>query len=301
MVANGRNYGFDQDLETVFDEDLYDSLMQIDMPNTQNENNTELVIQSDPLPAAAIQNTDNQNETEENINNESMTVNTDQNTKCTTNEQETDTEMQRNASSHPEFDKDFLEMTEVDIQQFIDGNQNKNTLKKTLREVALVTRFLKLRNEHREMHNIPPSELDPLLASFLLTVRKQDGGEYEPSSLRSFVGSVDRKLKRQKYGHTIIVDKSCQDDSFRLTREALKAKQKQLKQQGKGNKPRRAQPLTDEEINLLYQRNVLGDSSPDSLLYTVWLNNCVHFGLRGVNEHYTLRLVFTIVLIQTYL
>jgi hypothetical protein len=41
------------------------------------------------------------------------------------------------------------------------------------------------------------------------------------------------------------------DDSFNLTREALKAKQKQLKQQGKGNKPKRAGIVTDKKTNIL--------------------------------------------------
>jgi hypothetical protein len=42
---------------------------------------------------------------------------------------------------------------------------------------------------------------------------------------------------------TIILNKS---ESFNLTREALKAKQEQLKQQGKGNKPKRACPVLIE-------------------------------------------------------
>jgi hypothetical protein len=40
----------------------------------------------------------------------------------------------------------------------------------------------------------------------------------------------------------------------------MKTKQKQLKLQDKGNKPKRACPPTDEEINILYNRNVLGNS-----------------------------------------
>ena len=64
---------------------------------------------------------------------------------------------------------------------------------------------------------------------------------------------------------TKILNKS---ESINLTREALKAKQKQLKQQGKGNKPKRACPLTDEEINILYNRNILGSHTPQSLLNT---------------------------------
>ena len=38
----------------------------------------------------------------------------------------------------PEFDESFIDMSEHDIQQFIDGQQNKNTKKKTLRGVGLV-------------------------------------------------------------------------------------------------------------------------------------------------------------------
>jgi len=65
---------------------------------------------------------------------------------------------------------------------------------------------------------------------------------------------------------TKILNKS---ESFNLTREALKAKQKQLKQQDKGNKPKRACPLADEEINILYNRNVLSSHTPQSLLSTL--------------------------------
>ena len=67
---------------------------------------------------------------------------------------------------------------------------------------------------------------------------------------------------------------------YTLTREALKTKQKQLKLQDNGNKPKRACPPTDEEIN------ILGSRTPQSLLSTlIWLNNSVQF------EHQTLRLL----------
>jgi len=65
---------------------------------------------------------------------------------------------------------------------------------------------------------------------------------------------------------TKILSKS---ESFNMTLEALKAKQKQLKQQDKGNKPKRACPLTYEEINILYNRNVPGSHTPQSLLNTL--------------------------------
>ena len=62
--------------------------------------------------------------------------------------------------------------------------------------------------------------------------------------------SVDRKLQLTKYGHSIF-GTGMTNDSFNLTLEALKAKQKQLKQQGKDNKTKRAATLTDEKTNIL--------------------------------------------------
>jgi hypothetical protein len=63
----------------------------------------------------------------------------------------------------------------------------------------MATQFLKLKNETRELHKIEPTELDPLLANFVLTVRKKDGGEYEPNSLRSIISSVDRNKHNLLY------------------------------------------------------------------------------------------------------
>ena len=46
-----------------------------------------------------------------------------------------------------------------------------------------------------------------------------------------------------------------------------------------------AHALTDDEVDILYGKNLLGLSSPESLLNTLWLNNTQHFGLRGCQEH----------------
>ncbi|XP_061174899.1 uncharacterized protein KIAA1958 homolog [Saccostrea echinata] len=183
-------------------------------------------------------------------------------------------------------DPQFIDLKFNDVETFITNQENSNTIKKTLKDVNLVRKFLKMKNENRDLNEIPCDELDQLLAMFVLSVRKTDGQEYEPSSLRSIISSLDRKLGRQKYGHKIM---DSQDDSFRLTRDALKAKQKNLKKQGKGNKPSKAEAISDEEINILYEKKILGNETPESLMYTLWFNNSIHFGLRGVTEHYNLR------------
>ena len=64
----------------------------------------------------------------------------------------------------------------------------------------------------------------------------------------------------------------------------MKAKQRQLKRQGRGNRPHATSALSDEEIDVLYSKKLLGTSTPQSLHNTVWINNMVHFGLRGGAE-----------------
>jgi hypothetical protein len=85
-----------------------------------------------------------------------------------------------------------------------------------------------------------------------LSIKKADGTEYEPSSLRNIISSIDRKLQRNKYPFLIMRGNGPQ---FSLTRDALKAKQKCLKKLGKGNKPRVASSLFDKEVDqIVYQR-----------------------------------------------
>ena len=73
--------------------------------------------------------------------------------------------------------------------------------------------------------------------------------------------------------------------AFERARKCLEAKNKQLKKEGKGNRPNAAEALSDDEINILYEKNFLGISNGESLINTLWLGNSLHFGLRGCGEH----------------
>ena len=136
----------------------------------------------------------------------------------------------------------FVDFSDDDVTTFIRDKENINTLRKTRGDINLVNQFLRKKGENRNMNEICPAELDTLLANFVLSVRKGDGKEFEPCSLRSIISSVDRYFRRHKYGCTIMGH--TRDDSFNLTRQALLSKQKDLKQKGKGNRPNRSQPLS---------------------------------------------------------
>ena len=40
-----------------------------------------------------------------------------------------------------------------------------------------------------------------------------------------------------------------------------------------------------KEVNILYEKELLGISSAEALVNTLWLLNSVHFGLRGYGDH----------------
>ena len=73
---------------------------------------------------------------------------------------------------------------------------------------------------------------------------------------------MNRHLSRSSYGKTIFKD----SDLKKKTRYVLKAKQKQLKRHGLGNRPKATTALTDNEIEILFDKRLLGLSSPQALL-----------------------------------
>ena len=121
--------------------------------------------------------------------------------------------------------QEFAQVSESDVEKFIEGEENIITKKKTFYDLKLVKRLLvEERHEIREIEKIPPTELDSYLSQFVLAARTKTGKDYEPSSLRGILASVERHLSRSSYGKTIF-----KDNGLTKTRDALKAKQKQLK------------------------------------------------------------------------
>ena len=173
----------------------------------------------------------------------------------------------------------FLSLNDTDVDDFIEEEENINTKKKTELDLALVNSFIFKEKENRRLEEIPPQELDLYLSKFILAVKKKNGDEYEPTTLRGFISSIERYLKKYRYSESIITGQN-----FTRTREVLKSKQKQLKRLGKGNKPQEASSLTPEEIDVLFEKKQFGASSPKALINTLWFNNCLHFGLRGGKE-----------------
>ena len=64
---------------------------------------------------------------------------------------------------------------------------------------------------------------------------------------------------------------------------------KRLKAAGIASKSRKAEPLTEQEEELLWDQGILGDSTPQALLNTVFFQNGINFALRSGDKHRQLR------------
>ena len=166
------------------------------------------------------------------------------------------------------------------VNQFIEEQKYRQTLSKARRDVGFLSEFLKSKQENRKIEEIQPQELSDFLSAFIVNVKRKDGGDYEPSNLRGFIASFNRHLKNVKYSKSIVEDRE-----FEQTRKALDARSKLLKKEGRGNRPFAAEAISDDEVSVLYESNILGISNAEALINTVWLMNSIHFGLRGCDEH----------------
>ena len=91
--------------------------------------------------------------------------------------------------------------------------------------------------------------------------------------------SLDRYL-RQKHSNLNVNSGS----QFAKCREVVKAKQKQAKGLGYGNKPNASDELTDEDINKLFDCSLLGVHSPLALVNFLHLTFSMSLGMRGGKE-----------------
>ena len=112
-------------------------------------------------------------------------------------------------------------------------------------------------------------------------MRKKDGSDYEPDSLRVMIASLDRHLKEA--GSNISIAK---DREFVNSRKVLEGKARFLREQGYGKRPRASKALTTEDEELLWSKGLLGSQSPKSLIATMWFVLTQRFGLRGYQEHH---------------
>lgn len=93
----------------------------------------------------------------------------------------------------------FIKFTDEEKENFVRGQRNNNTIRKTDGHIRLFIEFLLEQNEKRTAENIEPVQLNSYMENFLLAVRRKDHANYQPSSLQSMFNSIKRYPKEKKY------------------------------------------------------------------------------------------------------
>ena len=68
----------------------------------------------------------------------------------------------------------YRNATEDDCYRLIEEQKNVNTKRKTDCDIMKFQSWLKLKEENREIQEIPPAELDKLIATYLIDIRPPD-------------------------------------------------------------------------------------------------------------------------------
>ena len=170
------------------------------------------------------------------------------------------------------------------IQELQNNAKNKNTSTSTKFWITVFKSWAKQKRFPEEIETFEPSELDTALQQFYAEVRNKDGEDYEPDSLRVMNAALDRHLKEHGYKQSIIRDRE-----FFTSKQVLEGKARRLREEGKGKRQNKARSLSKEEEEVLWVAGKLGNNSPESLVNTIWWILTQYFGLRGRQEHHSMK------------
>ena len=97
--------------------------------------------------------------------------------------------------------------------------------------------------------------------------------------MSSFSRSIQRFLDDNNAKLNIL-----KDEQFKVSREVLKSKRREIRKQGKGGRPNATEALSNEDIELIFDENQFGIHDPDVLSRTMWFLLTLHFGHRARHE-----------------
>ncbi|XP_071114617.1 uncharacterized protein KIAA1958-like [Haliotis cracherodii] len=131
---------------------------------------------------------------------------------------------------------------------------------------------------HRE------TDLNKTLMRFLVEVRNQKGEEYRGNTLYELIASLQYYLRR----HDVEIN-VYESPYFKGMRNVLDARMKSLAKQGIGIEKRQANVVSVDQEDILWEKGMLGEDTPQKLLDTLVYLIGLNCALRAGDEHRNLR------------
>ena len=128
------------------------------------------------------------------------------------------------------------------------------------------------------------SNMDYWFSRFIIEARRKDGTPYPPNTLVGISTGIQRYL-REDCGRLEVHLLKEEDPSFFNFRAQLDQRMKELTKQGIGIHRNRADPITTEDEEQLWDSGTLNMDTAQGLSYAVFFYNCKLFGFRGGDEH----------------
>lgn len=174
-------------------------------------------------------------------------------------------------------------VSDADVDRAIAERFPEKTRRQTAWAVSVFQSWCVARGEQSDIVTMDAGTMQQKLCRFILEVRRQDGAPYPAKTLYSIVAGIQRFLRESGRHEIGFLNQA--DPTFGRLRQALDARMKELTSQGVGTVPKRAEPISKEQEELLWSKGVFDINSSQGLIYLVFFYNCKLFGLRGGDEH----------------
>ena len=131
-----------------------------------------------------------------------------------------------------------------------------------------------------EILNFSVGQLNFVLSVFFMALKKKDGGDYTSGSIFSVATALQRHFEMNGKPISIF-----NDPQFLGLKNVIDNAMQEKCKQGIGITKKQAAVITVSQENTLWEKKILGDGDPQTLLDTVFWVVGVNFGLRGGDEH----------------
>ncbi|XP_071434233.1 uncharacterized protein KIAA1958-like [Pithys albifrons albifrons] len=138
-------------------------------------------------------------------------------------------------------------------------------------------------SETREIHMLPPEDLDSYLVSFFNSAKRQDGMDFSVHSFSFIQRSIERYLKKHNYQYNMV-----RGLEFRASQDVWKLKHQQLCQKKREEELSVLENLTDEDVEDLQKKGILSKMNPQGFLHLMFTSIVRGFGTRTHRQSFHL-------------